>query len=138
MNEDLRKYVGRRFGRLEVIDVDHDRRWYVVCKCLCKDKTVKSIKIYSLLNGLTRSCGCLHKETVKNVVASKSNNHETFIKQSITKLKRPPNKRNKTGVKGVCVGDYNELSEAKAARKRAEKVALDELNKLLQNKKSVD
>ena len=154
MNEDLKKYIGQRFGRLTIIDVDTTRRWYVICRCECK--TVKSIKIYSLLNGLTCSCGCLQKETVKKVVAPKGNNKTSYIKQQLTSLKKPPGKRNKTGVKGVCfvkgryrayinvngkrffLGDYADLSEAKSVRQQAEKHALKELNKFLANKKSVD
>lgn len=61
--EDL---TGRRFGRLTVLGIDKDSkpkavRW--VCKCDCG--TVKSVRAQSLRRGDTKSCGCLHRELLK-------------------------------------------------------------------------
>lgn len=57
--------TGRRFGRLTVIELHSaakhgtPRTW--LCKCDCGgEKVVNSSR---LLRGLTRSCGCLRKET---------------------------------------------------------------------------
>jgi hypothetical protein len=57
--------TGQRFGRLEVISlaISDKRKGYWNCKCDCgKEKT---ISVYNLINGSTRSCGCLHSEEVK-------------------------------------------------------------------------
>ena len=74
------------------------------------------------------------------------------IKQALTALQNSPNKRNKTGVKGVCfnkaegkfrayinvngrryhLGVFLEFEDAVAARKEAEGKAQTELERLLQ------
>lgn len=59
---------GRRFGRLTVIGYDkrdengHDR-WF--CKCDCG--AVKSVFQPNLLNGETKSCGCLRRENMRRI-----------------------------------------------------------------------
>ena len=56
--------TGKRFGRLIVIDRagsnrQHRATWKCVCDCGNETTTVGS----RLLNGYTKSCGCLHSET---------------------------------------------------------------------------
>lgn len=143
---DGEKYIGRTFERLKVLDVDKNKPWHVICQCKCG--TIKSIKIYSLLNGATTSCGCLHLEKVyKNLTHSNKN----WNKANITRLKNNKlTSRNKTGVRGVCylkdkkmyrayisingkrkyLGDFNTLDEATAVRKNAEIKALEILNNI--------
>jgi hypothetical protein len=61
---------GQQFGRLSVIDpevhVDGGRGGYraAVCRCACGTVT-QPIRIYLLINGDTRSCGCLLRESVR-------------------------------------------------------------------------
>ena len=57
--------IGMKFGRLTVIKLDHIKKasknlYYYLCKCDCGKEhiVIKS----SLLNGLTRSCGCYNNE----------------------------------------------------------------------------
>lgn len=60
---DKTNYVGMRFGRLTVLELDHignDYRKYYKCICDCKKE--KIVNIRSLKNGYTKSCGCLLKE----------------------------------------------------------------------------
>lgn len=54
--EDL---IGKRFGRWLVLRRS-DKKPYVDCVCDCGKE--KSVKQYQLLDGGSRSCGCLHKE----------------------------------------------------------------------------
>ena len=61
-------FMGRRFGRLVVIDrAENDkfghRHW--VCKCDCGN--IKIVKADSLKRGHTQSCGCLHSEVVHSM-----------------------------------------------------------------------
>lgn len=65
----MKKFIdlaGQKFGRLTVIhrennDKDGNSRW--LCRCNCgKEKIIVG---YSLKGGLTKSCGCLQKEKVK-------------------------------------------------------------------------
>ena len=64
--EDL---TGKIFGRFTVLERDYNEekngstRWK--CKCDCGNIIVTNRN--SLLNGHTKSCGCLRKETVKNI-----------------------------------------------------------------------
>lgn len=56
--------VGRKFGRLLVLQKDEQRtpdgRIKVVCRCDCGNECSVSLK--NLKSGITRSCGCMHRE----------------------------------------------------------------------------
>lgn len=61
----FRDIIGKRFGRLTVIKLDHIKRtsrnfYYYLCKCDCGNDYI--VLKSSLLNGLTRSCGCYNTE----------------------------------------------------------------------------
>lgn len=65
----LQNLIGLRFGRLRVIGraTRHgDTRWV----CLCDCGTTKTVKSKPLRNGMTRSCGCLHKEQLARRVTT--------------------------------------------------------------------
>lgn len=56
---------GQRFGRLVVLEqVPNPKGTSAVWLCLCDCGVQKSIASNSLRKGLTRSCGCLHQETL--------------------------------------------------------------------------
>lgn len=59
--EDL---TGMRFGRLTVVsraeNIGNASSWNCICDC----KRTKVVRGYSIKNGDTKSCGCLHKEIV--------------------------------------------------------------------------
>ena len=58
--------TGQRFGRLTVIAPDipcdkyHGYRWVVRCDCGITFSAYR----HNLVTGLTRSCGCLRRETM--------------------------------------------------------------------------
>lgn len=57
--------IGMKFGRLTVIKLDHVKKlkrnfYYYLCKCDCGNDCI--VLKSSLLNGLTRSCGCYNTE----------------------------------------------------------------------------
>ena len=55
--------VGQRFGRLTVVeDLGTQGRGEKYCRCLCDCGESVDIRQISLLDGNTKSCGCLHKE----------------------------------------------------------------------------
>ena len=61
-------FIGRKFGKLTVIELTSDKRqranvW--LCACLCGNYV--GVKTSSLVNGHTRSCGCLqeHRNNTK-------------------------------------------------------------------------
>lgn len=61
-------YTGKRFGRLLVLGIHHhsvSRHTYVLCKCDCGN--TKVVRASCLVQGTTKSCGCLEKELkIKN------------------------------------------------------------------------
>lgn len=65
--------IGKRFGKLTVIDFDNekkDRRTYLICQCDCGN--TKSIRRCSLVYGTTKSCGCAkHEEIVSELVGKR-------------------------------------------------------------------
>ena len=62
----IRKLIGSRFDRLIVVSDTNNRTsdgcvlWK--CKCDCGNEVI--VKSQSLLSGNTKSCGCLHKESI--------------------------------------------------------------------------
>ena len=56
--------IGKRFGRLVVIKIDHIPGFgsAVICKCDCGNE--KTVKHFNLLHGSTKSCGCLWKQKI--------------------------------------------------------------------------
>ena len=53
--------VNCRFGRLVVSEINSCR---LIVSCACDCGGSKTVRRYDLLNGRTRSCGCLHREAV--------------------------------------------------------------------------
>lgn len=62
---DKMNFVGMKFGRLTVIKRGPNNKHSCVqlwCRCSCPEHTVKLIEKSTLVKGLTKSCGCLHRE----------------------------------------------------------------------------
>lgn len=64
----IKDITGMRFGRLVVIEPTNERKkgavlW--VCKCDCGNETV--VNGSNLRRGDTKSCGCLHKDYIKEL-----------------------------------------------------------------------
>lgn len=68
MNKNLAKN-GEKYNRLTVISDIYkksgNRRYFVDVLCDCG--TIKTVREYSLREGLTKSCGCLRKENTENL-----------------------------------------------------------------------
>ena len=58
----LDEAIGKKFGRLTVVGKG-TKDGYCICKCDCGN--IKEIYLQNVKNGKTQSCGCLHKERVK-------------------------------------------------------------------------
>lgn len=73
MKRVLHDLTGQRFGSLLVIGVDETsgRKTKFICQCDCGN--IKSIRSDALIEGMTRSCGCLKKKQDKiNLTANHS------------------------------------------------------------------
>lgn len=69
-----REIIGEVFGRLEVkAKVKIDNKTYYECECICGN--IKTLTKTRLLNGDTKSCGCLQKELVSK---RKTTHGQTF------------------------------------------------------------
>lgn len=53
--------IGNRYGKLIVVQKDYDNNW--ICKCDCGN--TKSILGYSIRAGLTKSCGCIRRDSTR-------------------------------------------------------------------------
>lgn len=59
-------FPGMKFGRLTVVERLNRPNSIYKCKCECGNE--KNVAKNNLLSGRTISCGCLHKEIVKNMM----------------------------------------------------------------------
>lgn len=62
---DIEDYIGSKYGKLTIVSYDTKKgsNHYVNCKCDCGN--TKSISLYSVKSGRTKSCGCIRKELFK-------------------------------------------------------------------------
>src|SRR5208282_2347181 len=58
----IRDLTGQEFGRLLVIDLAEPVNGRTYWHCICDCGKQKNIASSALLQGLTQSCGCLHRE----------------------------------------------------------------------------
>ena len=116
--------VGEKFARLTVLELDHveKSRRYWRCQCDCGNTTV--VREGNLKNGITKSCGCLRKESVE---------HQ---KVNVKKIKP---KKNEGGVYFLQAGEiklkYNYESEKKCSEVKEFKMSPEELEKYLEKLK---
>lgn len=140
--------IGKRFGRLKVIENDKLRPYYVICECECGNSV--SVRRGSLTksHSPTRSCGCLRRETA-SAIGSRTI-YGNFAKTLETNQKygtnfqiigrTTPSRNNRSGYTGVwfdpargkyeayislhkrriCLGRFSNLNDAIAARRQAE------------------
>lgn len=100
--------TGQRFGRLIVIKneaIDESRK----CLCLCDCGNEKVINRYSLLNGDTRSCGCLHREIFKKITTKHGQSNTkiyNIYNKMINRCNNPKDKKYSIyGGRGITVCD---------------------------------
>lgn len=81
--------LNKKFGRLIVIErAKTDKTYRPFWNCLCSCGKCVRVLSYSLLNGSTKSCGCLHKECAAKQGRSTLNNlvGQKFHKLTVTAL----------------------------------------------------
>lgn len=103
LSQNKKDLTGKKFGRLTAIksrNVKGRYEWF--CKCDCGNQVW--VRGAYLTNGHTQSCGCIHKDDLKN------NNKKRFEKYrkrnyvegtSIAKIKSKIPSNNQSGIKGV-------------------------------------
>lgn len=92
------------FGKLTVLRPDGHKTWknkqkVLQWRCLCECGQEKSIHHYSLLKGVSRSCGCLRTTSQKTGSQShKWKSGKTINKDGYVYLNRAPSKTYKEGL----------------------------------------
>ena len=85
--------VGQKFGRLVVLERFKDKNGWTQFRCKCDCGNYKVASGSNLKYGNTKSCGCLHKESIKNCL-SENLVGKKFYK--LTVLKEVDGKYNKS------------------------------------------
>lgn len=101
--------TGKQFGKLIVIEraenttTDNKVQW--LCKCDCGNFVI--VRARCLVNGHTKSCGCLQKEEVRNMVKKVRQKHNEFsIDDNIVHVKL-----GRSEAEMICdIEDWNKLS----------------------------
>jgi hypothetical protein len=100
--------TGERFGRLTVVKCvgrQAERRLAWLCKCDCGSE--KEVSGKNLRRGLTRSCGCLHRERAAQINASHGKTNSGSYRSYRSMLSRCYNENqdcySKYGAVGVAV-----------------------------------
>lgn len=90
------KILGRKFGRLTVLQLDHISKnmKYYKCICDCGNETV--VQGSNLLSGHTVSCGCRLKEIQNNI-----DNVQKEFGSNVNILCKEANRNNKLHIRGV-------------------------------------
>lgn len=69
--------VGDKFGRLEILPGEDRCGTLLKLRVRCSCGTEKYVSKYSLLYGITESCGCIHRESMSNVGKSNRTHGKT-------------------------------------------------------------
>lgn len=108
--------TGERYGKLVVLELDHIERSTRYWKCSCQCGGTAVVREGNLRHGITKSCGCLKKETKK---------HDEVTVQKI----KP--RRNSGGVFFLQAGEIklkgNYESEKKCSKVKEYKLSPEEL-----------
>lgn len=135
--------IGTHIGRLEIIDVDPNKKDYLICRCQCGNTV--SVKAYNLTKqNHTRSCGCLRADVARDVGLKNLQKAHEINRKYNTKFQviecSHRHKNNTSGYTGVYfnsvskkyvayinvhgkrinLGPHKKLDDAVAARKEAE------------------
>ena len=79
------KWVGRKYGKATILSAFRENNKTVsICSCECDPDVVFETKVSSLVEGKTRSCGCIKASSVEEKA---STNCFTFLKYSANKRK---------------------------------------------------
>lgn len=89
-------YVNRKYGKLTILE-EVESKIYNYCKvrkvrCLCDCGSICIVSFHSVIKGISKSCGCLHKETVTKHGKSNSRSYKIWAGM-IDRCENPSNDR---------------------------------------------
>lgn len=104
----LENLKGKKFNKLQVIErviKENNKQTYWKCICECGNTTI--VTSAHLKNGHTKSCGCLQKEVVKDMMTTHNLTHTKLFKVwrgIIDRTLYPSNKKYKNyGGRGITI-----------------------------------
>jgi hypothetical protein len=129
----IKDLTGNVYGKLTVSSLDTtkptDRGAYWLCDCSCGNQTI--VKSSSLLQGLTKSCGCFRKQSSKDrpTTHGESKNRLFKIWSSMVDRCKP---NNSYGLKGITVCeswlDYLTFKEWALTNNYADNLSIDRID----------
>ena len=90
----LKDLTGQRFGRLKVLNFNHNKGGYSYWNCICDCKNTTIVHTSSLNSKNTTSCGCYHKEMLKKRSTIHGLSNTRFCKNFYGITNRCNNKKN--------------------------------------------
>lgn len=82
--------IGNVFSRLTIVGTPYtiNKRTWAKCKCECECDSTCVIRCDHLLNGNTKSCGCLQKDIAKEMIIERSWKHGYSSGKNRTRIYR--------------------------------------------------
>lgn len=62
--KNIKTYIGEVYGYYKIIKIEkNEKKTYAYCTCNCNPNKIHKILLYSLINGTSKSCGCIKGKT---------------------------------------------------------------------------
>lgn len=87
--------TGKRFGRLLVKERDMEHKKHTCWICVCDCGNITSVNASSLTRGLTKSCGCLARETTSRIRSKDISGMKYGFVEVLERVESPENKADK-------------------------------------------
>lgn len=94
--------IGKKFGRLTVLDFLHKRKsghGTLLCICDCGKQT-KTVTTYRIISGHTQSCGCMQKEAISKMASTHKMSNTSVYNSWLSMRERCNNKNT------ICWSNY--------------------------------
>lgn len=101
--------VGKKFGRLQVISEEHSKNKGLIEKCKCMCGNITYVTKHNLVNGNTKSCGCLHRDVTRELLSTHKLSNTALYKKFAKMIERCENPNSKAyknyGGRGIKICD---------------------------------
>ena len=104
MNNNYKDLTDHSFGRLTAKRPIPKHKKITIWECVCKCGNIVLVRMDSLVDGSTKSCGCLRSESAKKTVKTMLNRKHSWDNvegTALTSMNMKLRKDNTSGVKGV-------------------------------------
>lgn len=77
IEKDHSKYLNQKYGRLTINSIFQHKSKHLNAVCVCECGVTKTVNLYKVLSGHTKSCGCLSDELRKSGGPNKRHGHSS-------------------------------------------------------------